>query len=108
MIMIKLILMAAAVLAIVVGTISNIQETQAKYIDNHHSHSDIDNLKGNEGGVTNCSDCFDNTGSPVEKYHSNFNDNTNRPVGADGERTNTNSHEIPNGNGNGNGNSDGE
>ena len=96
---INLILLATAVLAIaslVVGT-TTIQ-AQAKYIFNQHSHSDIENLKGNDGSVTNCSgtNCFDSTGSPVDKYHSNTNDNSNRPVGEDGVRSNTNSHEIPN------------
>ena len=44
--------------------------------------------------------CEEVTGS--EKYHSNTNDNTNRPVGEDGVRSHTNTHEMPNGNGNGN------
>lgn len=94
---ISLILLTTAVLAIaslVVGTTT----IQAKYIFNQHAHSDIENLKGNDGSVTNCSgtNCFDSTGSSVDKYHSNTNDNTNRPVGDDGVRSNTNSHEIPN------------
>ena len=102
---IKLILLATAVLAIaslVVGTISIQQQAQAKYIYNTRSHSDIENLKGNDGSVTNCSgeNCLDSTGSPVDQYHSNTNDNTNRPAGEDGVRSNTNSHEIPNKGGN--------
>src|SRR5215510_13682738 len=103
MIMIKLILMAAAVLAIVVGTISNIQEAQAapesKNIRNHHDHSD--GLKGNDGTVANCSGdlCFDDTGAQTDQYHSNTNDNTNRPYDGDccSDRVRTNNHEIPNG-----------
>lgn len=75
-------------------------------VNDQHSHSDAENLKGNDGSVMNCSgeNCLSATGS--DKYHSNTNDNTNRPVGKDGERSNRNTHEIPNGNGNGN--SDGE
>jgi hypothetical protein len=102
--MIKLILMATAVLAIaslVVGTIS-IQQAQAKYITNTHAHSDVDNPleKSNDGSVTNCSgeSCAASWGS--EKYHINTNDNVNRPVGEDGVRSNTNSHEMPNKGGN--------
>ena len=93
-------------LAIVVGTISSIQEAQAKYIFNQHSHTSIGDeegeIKGNDGSVTNCNGelCEEVTGS--EKYHSNTNDNTNRPVGEDGVRSHTNTHEMPNGNGNGN------
>jgi hypothetical protein len=99
----KLILLATAVLAIaslVGGTIFSIPQTQAKYIFNQHAHSDVDNLKGNDGSVTNCSgdNCANAWGS--EKYHINTNDNTNRPVGEDGERSNTNAHEMPNKGGN--------
>jgi hypothetical protein len=91
----KLISLAAAVLAItslVGGTIISIQQAQAKYIFNQHAHSNVENLKGNDGSVTNCSgdNCRDVTG--FDKYHSNTNDNTNRPVGKDGERSNTNTH----------------
>jgi hypothetical protein len=99
----KLILLATAVLAItslVGGTIISMQQTQAKYITNQHAHSDIENLKGNDGSVTNCSgeNCANSWGS--EKYHINTNDNTNRPVGEDGVRSHTNSHEMPNKGGN--------
>jgi hypothetical protein len=109
MIMIKLILMAAAVLAIVVGTTISIQQVQAKYIINKHSHSDASDADkaSNDGTVVNCSGgCLDENGNTVEKYHSNTNDNTNREGASPEERSNTNNHEIPNGNGNGN--SDGE
>ena len=98
---INLILLATAVLAIaslVVGTTAI--QAQAKNIFNQHAHSNINKgeIKGNDGSVMNCSGplCFDSTGSPVDKYHSNTNDNTNRPVGEDGVRSHTNAHEIPN------------
>lgn len=95
---INLILLATAVLAIaslVVGTTAI--QAQAKNIFNQHAHSNI-GKSSNDGSVTNCSGplCFDSTGSPVDKYHSNTNDNTNRPVGEDGVRSHTNAHEIPN------------
>jgi hypothetical protein len=92
----------AMVLTIASLAVGTTIQVQAKYIDNHHSHSDNDNLKGNEGGVTNCSgdNCLDSNGLPVEKYHSNFNDNTNREGETSEDRTNRNTHEIPNKGGN--------
>lgn len=99
---IRLILLATTVLVIASIAVGTTTQAQAKNIFNQHAHSD--GLKGNDGSVTNCSGelCFDSTGSQVDKYHSNTNDNTNRPY--DGEccadRVRTNSHDIPNKGGN--------
>jgi hypothetical protein len=94
---INLILLATAVLAIASLVVGPTAIAQAKNIFNQHAHSNL-GKSSNDGSVTNCSGslCFGSTGSPVDKFHSNTNDNTNRPVGEDGVRSHTNAHEIPN------------
>ena len=76
---------------------SSNQTALGKTIFNGHFHTQITGdgeIKGNDGSVLNCSGDL----CPSDKYHSNTNDNVNRPVGKDGVRSHTNTHEMPNGN----------
>jgi hypothetical protein len=88
--------MVSTIASLTVGTTI---QAQAKTIFNSHSHTLIGDeegeIKGNDGSVLNTDD--PDIGGP---YHSNTNDNTNRPVGDDGIRSHTNTHSIPNEGGN--------
>jgi hypothetical protein len=89
---IKLILLATAMLAVASLAVGTTIQAQAKStVFNGHSHSTINSgngeLTSNDGSVLN-----------TDGYHSNRNDNTNRPY--DGEccedRVRDNTHPIPN------------
>ena len=95
---IKLILLATAVLAIASLAVGTTIQAQAKspnaksqFIFNSHSHSDVTELKGNDGNVLNTDDS-----------HSNYNDNTNRPYEGEccADRVRENTHDKPNTGGN--------
>ena len=95
--MIKLILLVTAVLAIASLAVGTTIQTQAKStVFNEHSHSTIKNGNGN-GELTSNDGSVLNT----DGYHSNTNDNTNRPYGDTPEtRSQGSTHDIPNKGGN--------